>query len=151
MAFNVDASLEAFASSHECWALQVRNLRFEAKPWSAQQALIMQDSWRRLPSNEERRELWHKVLRQSLFPWHVSYIWLGDPVKIYHKLPAQLQMDALADFFVFLARINAKDDQKQKTPLTVSPQKMDYQFTPKVRQYYSQTSGQSVPTTTDQS
>jgi hypothetical protein len=152
MAFDVDAAVAAFAACHEPWGLKVGKRTFFSLPWSAEQALIMQQGWRLCTTNAERKELWHRVLREKLFPRHPSMYWRGDPVKIYHSLPVKLQADAMNDFFEFLARLNAKGS-KTLTISTTQPgtdlqRKMERQtFTPKVRRYPSAMPMPSAPTT----
>lgn len=96
-----DAS--SYAAAIEPWRINLRGTWFPARLWSAEQARKLADGWTQLTTEEERRELWRGVL-DRLFPFRVSYLWYGDPRKMFWDLPVTQQNAAIRDFFEYLAR-----------------------------------------------
>lgn len=99
MAFDADS----YAECAKPWTLKLRGKTYVAQPWSAGQARKLASGWQSLTTEAERRELWDGVLAR-LFPFRLSFWWLGDPRKLFWAMSPEKQNAAIRDFFEFLAR-----------------------------------------------
>jgi hypothetical protein len=97
MAFDLDA----FRAAHEPWTFMARGRTYVARHVSAPQVMRYEQAIRRADSERARYAALWRLLRYA-FPWRLSYLVYGDPVRVVMSLEPRARIAALTDFFACL-------------------------------------------------
>lgn len=98
MAFNADD----FLAAHRPWSFTIGGRTFGARHVSAPSVQRFEQLRAAAKDNVRRQQFALWWLLRRAFPWRLSYLIRGDPVKIMLRLPPAAQAEALRDFFACL-------------------------------------------------
>lgn len=92
--------LDALNASAAPYRFRSRGREYVARPVSVE-AVVQYEAAVRGASNLEVMAARKRLLRLA-FPWRVSFLWRGDPVRLISQAPPAVYREVWADFFASL-------------------------------------------------
>jgi len=95
-------SVDAFRAAHRPWSFAAGGVTWTARHVSTPQILAFNREYEAATTEVARAKSVARLLRIA-FPWRLSYLRRGDPVKVLVALEPAARIEALNDFFECLA------------------------------------------------